>query len=53
MILLLLDKIAQSGNKEFIEILKEWQLIEYNKLKTKIQEVIDVLEKQRLSGYES
>lgn len=49
MILLLLEKIAQSGNKEFIQILKEWQLIEYNKLKTKIQEVIDMYWRNR--GY--
>jgi hypothetical protein len=45
MILLLLDKIAESGNKELILILKAWQMIEYKKVKTRIQEVIDVLEK--------
>jgi superfamily II DNA helicase RecQ len=44
MILLLLDKIADSSNKELITILKAWQGIEYKKLKTRIQEVIDVLE---------
>lgn len=45
LILLLLDKIADSGNKELITILKAWQTIEFKKLRTKIQEVIDVLEK--------
>lgn len=45
LILLLLDKVAESGNKEFLVILKAWQMIEYKKVKTKIQEVIDVLEK--------
>jgi superfamily II DNA helicase RecQ len=45
MILLLLDKIAESGNKELITILKAWQMNEYKKVKAKIQEVIDELEK--------
>jgi len=44
LILLLLDKISDSGKKEFLEILKAWQLIEYKKVKARIQEVIDVLE---------
>lgn len=44
-ILLLLDKIAQSGKKEFITILKAWKMIEYKKVRAKIEEVIDVLEK--------
>ncbi|WP_218781237.1 RQC-minor-1 family DNA-binding protein [Bacillus sp. EB106-08-02-XG196] len=44
MILLLLDKIAESGNKELITILKAWQMIEFKKVKAKIQEVMDVLE---------
>lgn len=45
MILLLLDKIAESGNKGLIIILKAWQEIEYKKVRTRIQEVIDILEK--------
>ncbi|WP_197032411.1 RQC domain-containing protein [Bacillus sp. UNC41MFS5] len=45
LILLLLDKIADSGNKELITILNAWQTIEFKKLRTKIQEVIDILEK--------
>lgn len=45
MILLLLDKIEDSGNKELITILKAWQMIEYKKIKIRLQEVIDVLEK--------
>jgi superfamily II DNA helicase RecQ len=45
MILLLLDKIAESGNKELITLLKAWQKIEFKKVKEKIQEVIDELEK--------
>lgn len=45
MILLLLDKIADSGNKELVTILQAWQMIEYKKVKARLQEVIDVLEK--------
>lgn len=43
MILLLLDKIVESGNKELIPILKAWQMIEYKKVSARIQEVIDEL----------
>lgn len=45
LILLLLEKIADSGNKEFITILDVWQTIEFKKVRTKIEEVIDILEK--------
>ncbi|CAH2713819.1 hypothetical protein BACCIP111895_00973 [Neobacillus rhizosphaerae] len=45
LILLLLDKIAESGNKELITILDAWQMIEVKKVRTNIQEVIDLLEK--------
>ncbi|MFP5114946.1 RQC-minor-1 family DNA-binding protein [Bacillaceae bacterium C204] len=45
LIFLLLDKIADSGNKELITILNAWQMLEYKKVKVKIQEVIDRLEK--------
>ena len=44
MILLLLDKIAGSSNKELSTILKAWQMIENKKVRTRIQEVIDLLE---------
>jgi hypothetical protein len=43
MILLLLDKIVESGNKELIPILKAWQMIDYKKVSARIQEVIDEL----------
>lgn len=45
MILLLLDKMAASGDKNFIPILMAWKMIECKKLKARIQEVIDQLEK--------
>ncbi|MCM3567615.1 RQC-minor-1 family DNA-binding protein [Neobacillus mesonae] len=44
LILLLLDKIAASGNKNFILILKGWKEIEYKKLRNRIDEVIEILE---------
>ena len=45
MILLMLDKIAESGNKELITILNAWKMIEFKKVKAKIQEVMDELER--------
>jgi hypothetical protein len=44
LILLLLDKIAESGNKKLLQILNAWQSIEYKKVKIRIQEVIEMLE---------
>lgn len=44
MIFLLLDKIARLQNKKFIMILSAWKSIEYKKVATKIQEVMDQLE---------
>ncbi|MEH7419036.1 hypothetical protein V7266_27800 [Neobacillus drentensis] len=44
MILLLLDKIADSRNKEFLVILMEWQMIEYKNVRNRLKEVKDVLE---------
>lgn len=41
---LLLDKIAESGNKELIIILSAWESIEYKKVRDRIQEVISILE---------
>lgn len=49
MILLLLDKIAESGNNKLIRILEVWKMIEYKKVRTRIQEVINVLEKGEIS----
>ena len=45
LILLLLDNIAVSSNKELLTILDAWQSIEVKKVRTRIQEVIDLLEK--------
>ncbi|MBU8919791.1 RQC-minor-1 family DNA-binding protein [Neobacillus sp. 114] len=46
MILLLLDKIAATGNRGLKTILDAWKTIEYKRVSAKIQEVIDVLEKE-------
>lgn len=43
MILLLLEKIAASGNKDLVFILDAWRSIEYKKVRTRIKEVIDIL----------
>jgi superfamily II DNA helicase RecQ len=47
MIFLLLDKIAKTENKDLLMILKAWEGIEYKKVKTKIQEIINILENVR------
>ncbi len=46
MILLLLEKIKQTGNARFIPLLKAWKGIEYKKVRTEIQRVIDCLIKE-------
>ncbi|WP_434509783.1 RQC-minor-1 family DNA-binding protein [Desulfitobacterium sp. AusDCA] len=46
MILLLLEKIRQTGNARFIPPLKAWQVIEYRKVQAEIQKVIDYLLKK-------
>ncbi len=43
MILLLLNKIEQTGDKGFIPLLKAWQQIEYRKVRAEIQRVINSL----------
>ena len=43
MILLLLEKIRQTGDAAFIPLLKEWKTIEYKKVQTELQKVIDFL----------
>lgn len=45
MILLLLEKIQRTGNREFIPLLEAWQEIDYKKVRLAIQEVINQLEK--------
>lgn len=44
MILLLLDKIAETRRKELIEILLAWKSIDYKKVAVRIQEVINLLD---------
>ena len=46
MILLLIEKIKQSGNARFIPLLKVWKEIEYKKVQSEIQKVIDYLMKE-------
>lgn len=46
MIFLLLDKIADSGEPRFIPILKYWKTIDYNKVKSKIDDVIYKLKRE-------
>jgi len=46
MILLLIEKIKSTGNARFIPILKAWKEIEYQKVQTEIQRVIDYLMKE-------
>lgn len=46
MILLLLEKIGQTGNARFIPLLKAWKDIEYKKVQAEIQRVIDYLLKE-------
>jgi superfamily II DNA helicase RecQ len=45
LILLLLDKIEDSKKKELITILEAWKMTAYNKVKVRIDEVINTLEK--------
>lgn len=40
MIFLLLDKIAKSGDKNFIALLERWKMIDYKKVRKKINGVI-------------
>ncbi|MCK4665180.1 RQC domain protein [Candidatus Dependentiae bacterium] len=45
MILELLDKIKESENPKYIPLLKSWYKIDYKKVRKKIREVINYLEK--------
>lgn len=46
MILLLFDKIRNSGNPDFIPLLRAWQAVEYRKVRIAIQGVINDLTKR-------
>jgi hypothetical protein len=46
MILLMLEKVKESGNQEFIPYLKGWENIEYKKVKEAIRTTIKALENQ-------
>ncbi len=45
MIFLLLDKIAKSGDKRFILLLKRWGQIDYKKVRKRINKIIEELSK--------
>ncbi|MGM0366481.1 MAG: RQC-minor-1 family DNA-binding protein [Actinomycetota bacterium] len=45
MIMLLLDKIQDSGDSKYIPILKAWKKIDYRKVRNRIDSVIMLLEK--------
>lgn len=44
MILLLLDKVAATGNRNFIPALKTWKRVDYKKVQQRIQQTIQRLE---------
>jgi hypothetical protein len=46
LILLMLEKIKESGNQEFIPYLMVWEEIEYKKVKAEIRKTIRALEAQ-------
>ncbi|UOQ49827.1 hypothetical protein MUN88_07065 [Gracilibacillus caseinilyticus] len=46
MLLLMLEKVQESGNKAYIPYLKLWKQIDYKKVKAAIQETIEALENQ-------
>ncbi len=47
MILLMLEKIKESGNKEFIAYLNLWEKVEYKKVRAAIRETINLLEENK------
>ena len=49
MILLLIEKIKNTNNPEFIPLLKAWQMIDYKKVQTELQKAIDMLENKNSS----
>lgn len=46
MILLLLDKVAATGNPRYIPILEAWEKIDYQKVRCRIREVITEIKNQ-------
>jgi hypothetical protein len=44
MILLLLDKIAATGDARFIPALEAWKKVDYKKVQQRIRQVIQTLE---------
>lgn len=46
MILLLIEKIQQTGNARFIPLLKAWKAIEYKKVQSAIQQAMDHLKQE-------
>ncbi len=44
MVLLLLDKVAATGNRKFIPALKAWKRVDYKKVQQRIQQTIQRLE---------
>ncbi|GIP16512.1 hypothetical protein J40TS1_21540 [Paenibacillus montaniterrae] len=46
MILLLIEKIKQTKNPDFVPLLKAWQEIEYKKVRSELQKAIDALPPQ-------
>jgi hypothetical protein len=47
MILLLIEKITNSGNPDFIPLLRAWQEMEYKKVRTALQKAINDLSNQQ------
>ena len=46
LILLLLDKVEETGNKKYIPLLEAWAAIDYKKVRARINKVINNLNKQ-------
>ena len=46
MILMLLDKVAATGDKKYIPILEAWKRIDYKKVRQKIDGIINRLQRQ-------
>lgn len=47
MILLLLDKVKETNNEKYIPYLKEWEKIDYKKVRAAIRETIQALESDK------
>ncbi|AST89876.1 MULTISPECIES: RQC-minor-1 family DNA-binding protein [Sutcliffiella] len=53
MILLFLDKIKESGNKQFIPYLELWEKIDYKKVRAEIRSTIKILESDEIIEQQS